>query len=147
MLLEHEKLYTVEEFWQISLAPENEERRLEWEDGEIVDVGSSSRLNTVTAIRIATFLNVHVMAGKLGYVTGADAGCYLKSAGRVRRPDTAFISQSRAETLDGIAFDDAPDLAVEVVSPTRMCSRKPMSICAQVQRSCGRSTPTSALFT
>lgn len=124
MLLEHEKLFTIEEFWRAVLAPENEEHRLEWEDGEIVDVGSSSRLNTVIAIRIATFLNVYVMAGKLGYVTGADAGYYLAGFKRLRRPDTAFISRSRAETLDGVAFDGAPDLAVEVVSPDEDVFRK-----------------------
>lgn len=62
-------------------------------------------------------MNMHVMAHQLGYVTGADAGFYLSSAKRIRRPDTAFISYARAVTLDGVEFDSAPDLAVEVVSP------------------------------
>lgn len=117
MVLQHERLYTLAEFREIARLPENEERRLEWEDGVIVDVGSSSRLNSVTALRIGTFLNVHVMGHKLGYVSGADGGYFLKAAKRIRRPDTAFISHARAVTLDGIEFDAAPDLAVEVVSP------------------------------
>jgi hypothetical protein len=37
-----ERFYTVEEFWEIARLPENEGRRLELEDGVIVDVGASS---------------------------------------------------------------------------------------------------------
>ena len=112
-----ERLYTLEEFREIANLPENEEKRLEWEDGVIVDMGSSSRLNTVTGVRIAHFLNSHVLPNKLGFVTGADGGFFLKAVGRVRRPDVAFISSIHQVELVGIEFDIAPDLAVEVASP------------------------------
>ncbi len=72
-----EKLYTADEFFEIAGLPENDEKRLELDDGEIIDMGASSRLNTVTASRINYFLNAHVIPRGLGYVTGADGGFKL----------------------------------------------------------------------
>jgi Uma2 family endonuclease len=112
-----EATLTLEEFWEYANLPENIDKRLEWEDGVIVDMGSSSRLNTVTGARISYFLNAHVIPNNLGYVTGADGGFSLRSVGRGRRPDVAFVSAQHGITLVGVDFDIAPDLAVEVVSP------------------------------
>lgn len=111
-----EKLYTAEEFFEIVRLPENEDKRLELDDGVIVDMGSSSRKNTVTAMRIAYFFNAFVIPQNLGYVTGPDGGFKL-ATGRVRRPDVAFISREQHIDLEGVEFTTAPDLAVEVVSP------------------------------
>jgi Uma2 family endonuclease len=113
-----EKLYTAEEFFQIAALPENDEKRLELEDGMIVEVemGSSSRLNTVVGMRVGYFLNGFVIPNDLGYVTGADGGFKLAS-GKVRRPDVAFISKRHGIALVGVEFTVAPDLAVEIVSP------------------------------
>lgn len=111
-----EKLLTAEEFFEIAHLPENEEKRLELEDGVIVDMGSSSRLNTVVAMRVGHFFNAHVIPNDLGYVTGSDGG-YKLANGRVRRPDVGFISKAHGIELVGVEFTVAPDLAVEVVSP------------------------------
>jgi Uma2 family endonuclease len=110
-----EKLYTAEEFFEIAGLPENEEKRLELDDGEIVDMAESSPINTVTAMRIGTFLNIFVMQRNLGYVTGADGGFKLAER-RVRQPDVGFISKARAPKLPK-RFGIAPDLAIELVSP------------------------------
>jgi Uma2 family endonuclease len=115
-MMVREQLIDAETFFEIAHLAENEERRLELEDGVIVDMGSSTRLNTVTGSRINHFLNAWVLPRKLGFVTGADGG-YKLAIGRVRRPDTAFMSAARAGALVGVDFDGAPDLAVEVVSP------------------------------
>lgn len=109
-----EKLYTAEEFWEIAALPENENHRLELEDGVIVDMGESSPTNTVIAMRVGHFLNAFVIPSDLGYVTGADGGFKLPN-GNVRQPDAAFISKQRLSTLPH-KFNIAPDLAVEVVS-------------------------------
>lgn len=111
-----EKLYTAEEFFEIASLPENEDKRLELDDGAIVDMGSSSQINAVTAARISYFLNAYVIPNDLGYVTGADGGFKLGEK-RVPIPDVAFISKSRVPRLKGTYFPFAPDLAVEVVSP------------------------------
>jgi Uma2 family endonuclease len=114
-MLIHEKLYTPEEFFEIAALPENEDRRLELDEGVIVEM-TSSRLNTVTAVRIIHFLTNFVIPNDLGLVTGADGGFKL-AGGNVRRPDVGFISKDHGVKLVGIAFNLAPDLAVEIVSP------------------------------
>lgn len=110
-----EKLFSAEEFFQIASAPENAERRLELEDGVIVEMAASTQKNTVTAMRIGYFLNAFVIPRNLGYVTGADGGFKLGTK-RARQPDAAFISKTRHAQLQGVQFPVAPDLAVEIVS-------------------------------
>jgi Uma2 family endonuclease len=110
-----EQLYTVDEFLEVTRLPENADRRLELEDGVIVEVAASTRLNTVTAGRLVYFLNAFVIPRDLGYVTTPDAG-YKLGKRRYRQPDVAFIAKARAGALRGVEFDVAPDLAIEVVS-------------------------------
>ncbi len=109
-----ERRYTAEEFWEIAALPENEHRRLELEDGAIVDMGESRPINTIIAGRVLYFINAFVIPRDLGYVTGADGGFKL-SNGNVRLPDVGFISKQRLSAIPK-KFRIAPDLAVEVVS-------------------------------
>ncbi len=112
-----EKLYTVEEFWEIVKLPENEERRLELDEGVIVDVGASSKRNTVVTGRLIHFLNAHVIPNNLGVVTTPNAGFKLGRR-KYRQPDAAFISGAASSVdLEGTYFTVVPDLAIEVVSP------------------------------
>ncbi|MBE0691217.1 MAG: Uma2 family endonuclease, partial [Anaerolineae bacterium] len=85
-------------------------------DGVIVEMPPSSRLNTVTAGRLIHFLNAFVIPRDSGYVTVPDGG-YRLGLRTYRQPDVAFIAKARAVDLDGVAFENAPDLAIEVVSP------------------------------
>ena len=110
-----EKQYTAEEFFEIAGLPENDEKRLELDDGEIVEMAESKPINSVTAARISTFLNIFIMPRDLGYVTGADGGFKLGEK-QVRQPDVAYVSKERVPKLPR-RFGIAPDLAVEVVSP------------------------------
>ena len=96
--------------------PENEQRRLELDEGVIVDMGSSGQENTVIAGRMIYFLNTHVIPNDLGYVTAPDGGFQL-GLNTVRQPDAAYITKERHAKLGGAQFPVAPDLAVEVVSP------------------------------
>ncbi len=112
-----EKLYTIQEFLEIAQLPENADKRLELIEGVIRVMPPSSRKNTVVAIRIARFLGNHVDEHDLGYVTGADGG-YELGPNTVPIPDVGFISKERAAGLAGVTFPVAPDLAVEVISPS-----------------------------
>lgn len=112
-----EKLYTVAEYWEVTRQPENEGKRLELVEGVIIEMPPSSRLNTIIAMRIGHFLSSHVIEHDLGYVTGADGGFELGPRD-VRIPDAAFIAKERVPELAGTTFPAAPDLAVEVVSPS-----------------------------
>ena len=118
-----EKFYTAEEFWQIARMPENEDRRLELDEGVIVDMGSSSQQNTVIAGRVIYFLNAFVIPNDLGYVSAPDGGFQL-APNIVRQPDAAFITKARHAKLGGTQFPVAPDLAVEVVSPNEDVLKK-----------------------
>lgn len=110
-----EKLYTVEEFREIAHLPENEGKRLELEDGMIIEIASSKPINTIVAMRIGHFLLSYVIPNDLGLVTGSDGGFKLNSD-TSRQPDVGFVSKSQIEIIPD-EFDFAPMLAVEIVSP------------------------------
>jgi Uma2 family endonuclease len=114
-MLLREKLYTTDEFWEYSKRPENLDRRLELDEGAIVEVAPSKPLNTMVAINVATELRTFLKSHKLGWVTWADGGFELGPK-KVRVPDTAFIFRSRAPKVPK-RFKVAPELAVEIVSP------------------------------
>lgn len=88
--------------------------------GEVVEVtpggGSHSRLGITLASRILVFTE----ARELGTVFGADTGFLLKrDPDTVRCPDVAFVATGRLDGIDETRFlPFAPDLAVEVVSPS-----------------------------
>jgi Uma2 family endonuclease len=117
MVVVKQKLYTNEEFLAFAQLPENAEKRLELIDGVVYEMPPSSRKNTVTAVRVSAFIFRFVDENKLGYVTGADGGFDLRP-GTVRQPDVAFIAKERVSSLEGVTFSGAPDLVVEVISPS-----------------------------
>jgi Uma2 family endonuclease len=117
-----ERLFTADEFFEMARLSENEDRRLELDEGVIVEMASSSPTNTVTAGRIIYFLNAFVLPRGLGYVTVPDGGFRLTEH-KVRQPDAAFISKRRLPELPD-EFHIPPDLAVEVVSPNEDVLKK-----------------------
>ena len=117
-----EKLLTVEAFREIARLPENRNRRLELEDGIIIEMAPSKPKNTVVAGRIITYLNNHVMPNNLGVVTVPDGGFKLNT-GTSRQPDVAFVPMDKVETMPD-EFDFAPSLAVEIVSPNEDIFKK-----------------------
>jgi Uma2 family endonuclease len=119
-----ERLYTIEDLWQLSHAPEYDEMRLELNEGELIVMSPASGKHGVIAMRFAlpigTFVNVH----QLGFITAAETGYILyqnpdpNGKNIVRAPDVGFIASERLP--DGLPdgyVPFAPDLAVEVVSP------------------------------
>lgn len=75
-----------------------------------------------TALRIAVSLSSHVDSNRLGVVLAAGTGFLLgTSPDEVRAPDVAFISNERlgaASFQPEKYFPGAPDLVVEVLSPS-----------------------------
>jgi Uma2 family endonuclease len=108
---------TTADFLAFCELPENLDRRFELINGVPVEMPSSSKKNTVLAARFVHFLVTHVDRHDLGYVSGADGG-YDLGPHDTRLPDAAYISKSRAGGLQGVTFPVAPDLAVEVISPS-----------------------------
>ena len=73
------------------------------------------------ATRISAPLAVYVMEGGLGEVYAAETGFKLESdPDHVRAPDAAFVRRERDAAARGTPgyFPGAPDVAVEVISPS-----------------------------
>jgi Uma2 family endonuclease len=121
-MVTRERLYTIEEFREIARLPENEKRRLELENGDILDMGASRPINTIVAGRIIYYLNAFIIPRDLGYVTVPNGG-YKLAPNTSRQPDAAFVSKKRVPEVPQ-EFDLAPDLAVEVVSPSEDVLKK-----------------------
>ncbi len=71
------------------------------------------------AANLTTELGLFLKTHKLGIVLGESASYWMKMRNS-RRPDVSFIAKDRlpALPLPTSYFDGAPDLAVEVISPT-----------------------------
>lgn len=112
-----QQTYTVEEFIEIAQRSENLNQRLELLDGEILSMSPSSSLNTVVAAEFARLLGNFNAENKLGFVTVPDGGYRLGSR-TILVPDVAYISKQRTTELNDSVFQVAPDLVVEVISPS-----------------------------
>ncbi len=111
-----ERLHTVDDL----IALPDDGKRYELHNGEIVEVGTSSRKHTKLGVWIAHIILTWVLAKKLGGdVTGAD-GTYKLTDHDTRVPDAAYTSAARTATLpsDTVFYPFAPDLAVEIKSPS-----------------------------
>ena len=106
-----EKLYTVEDLWRI---PDNG-KIYELHNGVIVEVAGSGERQSGLAAWIIYLLTGFIMQNNLGgMITGAD-GTFVLTPFNTRIPDAAYIR----EVQDERGFHrGAPDLAVEVVSPS-----------------------------
>src|SRR5439155_306037 len=71
------------------------------------------------AMEIAEALATHVRAQQLGRVYVESGFKLASNPDTVRGPDVAFISQSRLPEPEPVGYPDfAPDLVVEILSPT-----------------------------
>jgi Uma2 family endonuclease len=111
-----ERTFTAEEFDEFILLPEHGDTLFELINGRVYPVVSnnrSSRIGASILIAVGSF----VKANALGYVTGADGGYIV--AGERLMPDLAFMSKVRQPRRSKEAYNPlAPDLAVEVLSPS-----------------------------
>jgi Uma2 family endonuclease len=111
-----DRTFTVEEFEQFILLPQHGDTMFELIDGKVYPVVSNNRSSRIAA-SIVIFIGAYVKANKLGYITGADGG-YVVSGERLI-PDIAFMSKARQPQPSKATYNPlAPDLAVEVLSPS-----------------------------
>lgn len=115
MVLDARKI-SVAEFDEWVHRPENIEHNYEYIRGEIVAMVSNSKSSKIGSI-IGGFIAVHVHNNDLGHTTGADGGYQIGDERYI--PDVGFISKVRMPEFEDASYlSIAPDLAVEVVSPT-----------------------------
>jgi Uma2 family endonuclease len=110
--------YTVADLRALESLPENQDKRFELLNGEIYEVGRPSPLHTEVIGTIyfwfRSFLVEHPELGK-AFVDGCS---YILPNGDELAPDVSFVARARLpDPLPG-QFTFAPDLAVEVFSPS-----------------------------
>lgn len=90
----------------------------ELDEGELISMAPTSEGHGDIEAEIVTQLRLHVKQQSLGKVYCGDMGFRLDED-TVRAPDVAFVRKERLGARDRTRyFDGAPDLAVEIFSPS-----------------------------
>lgn len=115
-------LVTADELLRISA----QGQRCELIEGEIVEMAPSGAIHGRVANRIAYLLTAYVESRDLGTVFAAETGFLIRqNPDTVRAPDVAFVAKQHlpAEAIGAGYFEGAPDIAVEVISPSDFASQ------------------------
>jgi Uma2 family endonuclease len=111
------RLYTPAEFERFLQLPENADKRFELINGEIYEVPSNAYCSEIAMLIVHFLLRFILEHGIAGHVTG-EGGGYIVAGARCA-PDAAYLSAARQKVLAKQGYNPiAPELAVEVVSPT-----------------------------
>ena len=113
-----EKLYTSEDLWELSQNPENDGKRLTLIDGRLLSRAPAGWIRGDIAFSISGMIRNYINQHQLGRGTAAETG-YILAPNTVLAPDVGFIAKDRIpKELPAGFVPFAPDLAVEVVSPS-----------------------------
>lgn len=105
------------------------ERRHELEAGRLLSEPLPAHRRDRVRRRLERILEDHVAATDLGEVFGEAGYVLARDPDTVRGPDVSFVARRRLVDFDDSRFfEGAPDLAVEIVSP----SNRPAEIRAKV---------------
>lgn len=111
------------EFWtdeELMALPDNEGQRYELWDGELIIMSPATVRHEEISFRLLLALGIFAEQHRLGQVYGGNLGCRLDPL-TMYAPDVSFVSNERRRALrsDPDKFlQAAPDLAVEVLSPS-----------------------------
>jgi Uma2 family endonuclease len=103
------------------LALPDDGNRYELVEGTLVCMPPASYRSGVVALNLGAAMTAYVRQHRLGICSGADGGVRLRAEpDTVRAPDVSFIRADRVPPggLEAGYFAGAPDLAVEVLSPS-----------------------------
>ena len=114
-----ERLYTVDDVWELAHQPENDNIHFELIDGELFQMAPPGLQHGNLAVEIAFYIRNYVKTRDVGLVT-VETG-YHPPDTRVTllSPDVAFFSKERMPQSDPRKYVPImPDLAVEILSPS-----------------------------
>ena len=94
----------------------NDYESYEYVKGELVPMSIPTMEHGVISSKIVILLGNHVLQNQLGQVYTAETTFQIGESGR--KPDVAFVSQTRIPENARQASPIPPDLAIEVVSPS-----------------------------
>ncbi|HLY24954.1 MAG TPA: Uma2 family endonuclease [Aggregatilineales bacterium] len=115
-MVTRDRLYSADDLWDISHA--NDEQRYELDEGELIEMSPVGDIHGVLVTWLAYLFLVFVDPNQLGRVTTETGYILFQDRNTVRAPDIAFVAKANVKPLTGKYYPMAPDLAVEVVSPT-----------------------------
>ena len=110
-----QKIWTDAEFMAL---PDGD--RYELINGELINVGNSGMEHGNLGAFLAGAIEFHVRSRKLGATCDSSTAFTMKSGNR-RSPDVSFVSKERLQGLKRLPkgyLQGAPDLAVEIISPS-----------------------------
>jgi len=113
-----ERLMTADDLWDL---PDDGKKRYELVRGELRTTAPAGFEHGEIGTEIVYHLKHFVRTKGLGTILGADTGFILgRNPDTVRSPDAAFVSRERLRSIGRTKkfFPGAPDLAVEVLSPS-----------------------------
>jgi len=122
MTLATEKLVPEKRVWtdEALMALPDTGDRYELINGELVSMGNSGMEHGELSAFLAGSLSIYVRSRKLGVVCDSSTAFTMES-GNKRSPDISFVSRERLLGLKRLPkgfFQGAPDLAIEVISPS-----------------------------
>lgn len=88
----------------------------EWVDGEVVVMSPASAEHFRLEHWFSTLLRIYVRERQLGELLG-NMMIRLSKQRRIRVPDLFYVQQSRLHIIQPTYLTEAPDLALEIVSP------------------------------
>lgn len=113
-----EKLYTVDDLWEMEQDPAFENRFLYLIDGELFEDAMPGRTHGRIAIKIGRYLDEFAESHNLGEVTAEVGYSPARSRYTLLLPDVAFMRHESLPQPPPEGFVPAmPDLAVEILSP------------------------------
>jgi Uma2 family endonuclease len=110
------KVWTDDEF----MALNRDGHRYELVDGELIDVGNSGAKHGHVCSLLMILLGGYVHLQKLGVMFDSSTAFQMKN-GNKRSPDVSFFAKERLQGIEDLPagfLEGAPDLAVEVLSPS-----------------------------
>ncbi|MEZ2318999.1 MAG: Uma2 family endonuclease [Microcoleus sp.] len=111
-----EKVWTDAEF----MALNRDGHRYEIVNGELIDMGNRSAKHGYVCSILMILLGGYVHIQKLGAMFDSSTAFKMKS-GNKRSPDVSFMAKERLQGLEELPdgfLEGAPDLAVEILSPS-----------------------------
>lgn len=98
--------------------PEDSDVLMELDEGELITMPPAGFEHGFRGYRIGWILGNHIFKYDLGHIYTSETGFRLAST-TVRCPDVAFVRKERLAAVEqGVFANGAPDLAVEVFSPS-----------------------------
>ena len=94
-----------------------DDERYEVIDGELIMVAAPRRVHQASSRNIGTPLDIYVKANRLGEMYYAPTDVILSDI-NVVQPDILFVSRERGHVLADEGIRGAPDLVIEILSPS-----------------------------